>query len=451
MPLTLEHLRSKAIYKEFLGPLAFRIDFAWEVYCDDACEETLRKTALNFLIYAFDIPAARNASDLNQQLIELMKERMFYKDKNPEYIPGKAPTFSHFNPKTDVPTQTSFHGNSDNPIINEAIFKRELLDVDNRSKALDKNPGRNTFFLNPEQRAKHRVNIYNGSFQQHGKLFSTDNMISHDRKGYASFTINTNGEISVFNHHRLADRYAHSSMNAGAPVFSAGEIKIEKGCLKAINTHSGHYKPRLFHIYRTLQYFKEKGLDISETIVISKYPPEKAGIGATSKKVYDKASNEDRFETPASQFFTGMDRLMYESLKSIQKNIQEYSELNMLTIFFSLKDSFLKVFSSNPNLPNLSEKRKERINAFYEDVKDFRQRIKGVPYSLEKLVELEKIIEKHEAANNLLSKQYGKPLSDKSLHNTFTKMKEEIETLKKEIPEDKTWSQEEINGLKKFF
>lgn len=110
-------------------------------------------------------------------------------------------------------------------------------------------------------------------FHRH-HLFSTKNMIAHGKKGYAAFTLNINGELSVFNHKCTKDGIAHSSMNAGAPVISAGELMIHNGRLISINTFSGHYEPSLYSQLRILDHFSRRGIDLSATTILTQQNPE---------------------------------------------------------------------------------------------------------------------------------------------------------------------------------
>lgn len=229
MPLLKQDLTDGGIYIEARGTLASRIDFAWEIYQDDANADIEKREALKFLIYAFDISDIIN---VNAQLIQLMAERKQYKITNPEFIPEKSPSRIPFDPKTVIPKATRRHGETDSPEIKAAIQAKELLDVINDGK--DSDWERNTTFLTTEERAARRVNISGGSFKKDGIPFDTSGMHSHGKMGFAAYTLNVNGELSVFTHNQRRDGFAHSSMNAGRPVVAAGEIIIENGVLKLL-------------------------------------------------------------------------------------------------------------------------------------------------------------------------------------------------------------------------
>lgn len=120
MPIAIQDVENRLIYQESSGTLAERVDFAWSVYSSnglaDLNKEQLKKDALMFLTYAFDI---RDPQDVNGQLITLMAERDKYKADNPEYIPGKSSTRIPFNPATVIPTASSFD-------LKPTLTKKEL-------------------------------------------------------------------------------------------------------------------------------------------------------------------------------------------------------------------------------------------------------------------------------------------------------------------------------------
>jgi len=142
--------------------------------------------------------------------------------------------------------------------------------VREQAKLKDKSEG--TVFLTPEQRDEHRVIIRQGKFYEREfnneyTLCDTTERISHEKTSYAAYTINLKGEISLFDHFEIADQYAHSSMNAQAPLFAAGEIQIHNGELKALTVYSQHYKPTLNTLYEVLSYFIEHGIDIANVLL----------------------------------------------------------------------------------------------------------------------------------------------------------------------------------------
>ncbi|HVY53871.1 MAG TPA: hypothetical protein VHA13_05070, partial [Gammaproteobacteria bacterium] len=129
-----------------------------------------------------------------------------------------------------------------------------------------------TIFLNPAQRDAFRVIIKNGSFYTRSLdnnfiYHDTQNNFSHFGKGFAAFTLNMHGELSVFNHTGGDLSFYHSSLNAQSAVFFAGEIKITNGKIIEITSHSGHYQPNKESMLQLLHYLKRKNVDLSETII----------------------------------------------------------------------------------------------------------------------------------------------------------------------------------------
>lgn len=145
----------------------------------------------------------------------------------------------------------------------------------------------------PEDRAEYRVNIYRGKVVKEGNVFSTTKMPSHDKKGFAAYTLNTNGELSTFTHNRMCDQVAHSTMNAGVPVVAAGEIQIENGVLKKISTHSGHYRPTLFNVYRLLEHLSNRGMYISQAKIVTFDNPSQTLPNVQSERVYYDAYEDN--------------------------------------------------------------------------------------------------------------------------------------------------------------
>lgn len=431
MPLTKTDLTNNEIYLEERGTLASRIDFAWEAYNNELYTEGERKAALKFLIYALDIGETEN---LNGQLIQLMAEREKYQFTNPEYIPGKSPSRIPFDPRTVIPKKTRSY-KSPNPDIQHsseintlrtAIHKDELLDVNTDSKAKD--VSHSTIFLTPEERAKYRVNISGGLFQKNGKPFDTSNMQSHGKKGFAAYTMNSNGEISVFTHVGMRDKIAHSSMNAGAPVVAAGELKIEKGVIKAITTHSGHYQPGLFTVARALEHLSVNGVDISQAKVITTISPSVYFNSIKSKKVFYPAYNDYMYEAPASQIYKQMDKLIDESVNSINAQMKSYQKGGLRTSLFSLKDRV----TGSTLTQDRAKLAAELATELDGEITRFKQEIKGLaPEFLPgKIDELGALITSYQKRNEELSTTVNKNESSGRLASTMKSFKNKLGELK---------------------
>ncbi|HHF0525828.1 TPA: hypothetical protein ACTUT5_002891 [Legionella anisa] len=385
----------KDIYLEAKGPLAQRIDFAWEVYSDEKSNEQNKKHALKFLIYAFDLT---ETEDINKHLISLMEDRNKYKDQNPHYIPGKAPkSLSQLlEPGQRNLEDAEKQDAAMRKALKEARAKKEILSINKESQEADRE--QHIRYLSPEERTQHRIVIRDKRFLQNAEPVNTSRMISHGKRGYAAFTLNANGELYLFEHNEGADHIAHSSMTAGSPVIAAGEIKIENGVLKAITTHSGHYRPSLFNIHRALEYFSHNNVDISQAVVVTFTNPSLKGIESKPVTMW-MPGPVTRFETPADKVYKSIDTILDENIQSINKDITRYRS-SIVTSIYKIKD---KAFGST-----LTEDRAKVASDFVTKLTEFKQKLNTDLTSAElndTIKSLNKLITDHEERNRALAKE----------------------------------------------
>ncbi len=318
LPLTIDDIQNGNIYLEARETLSNRIDFAWSVYRNVSSSQTIKNQAYDFLLKAFNIFHVKDhVKDAHSVLEYLMKKKNKYRSTNPEYLPHALSYPQLFNPGYIVPTQTQFHGVSPVVEIEKAIQQSELLDVSDKTKQCE--IAEKTIFFDKQARSKYRVHINDGRFMKDGKLFDTSGMSSHGMKDYAAFTLNTNGELSVFNHLFGEDNIVHSSINAGAPVICAGELKIKKGLLEAVNTHSGHYCPTVFNIYRLLQFFSNNDISLSLVMIYTydKLSENIPGLTSTLCQFDCEGYNLKYYQTPAHQIYTSLQTGMHHHLNNI--------------------------------------------------------------------------------------------------------------------------------------
>ena len=347
-PAELVELRKK-LYSQLR--LSESIDLAWSMYIDSHLIKAKREVALQFLIYAFDLKSMR---DLNKQLLTLMHDREMRKGTNDEYIPGLSPKFLKLDPSELSPKKILSHELPD-PKLGKLLIDKEMLDVNKDDKRDDVRIHIKSFFS--VERAKYRVHIHRGKFHQNGELFSTTGSVTHGKgimyqkddhftkrayvahgkTNYAAFTLNANGELSVFNHYGLADQVAHSTMNAGSPVVGAGELIIENGELVAINTYSGHYEPSLFNIYRTLEYFSDKGVNITKTKVYLFEQPRSRGLLFDASLVVINASTS-MYKLPAHHLLKEVKNELQLALAHIESDTVKYQTSVLKNGIYALKD-----------------------------------------------------------------------------------------------------------------
>ncbi|MBI2786269.1 MAG: hypothetical protein HYX60_08210 [Legionella longbeachae] len=263
--------------------------------------------------------------------------------------------------------------------IKNIVEKQHLLEVNEKSRFEDKIL--NVVYFTDKDRAKFQIITHDGLFKQNAKNFSTTNMCSHFKKNFASFTLNKQGELSLFSHlsgekDKQDKVISHSSMNAGKKVIFTGEIQIENGVLLAITTYSGHYRPSLYNIYRLLEHFVNLGIDISKTKILTSHP-----INQGSKNIVwveEKLTHANcllhlnlNYETPAiSILLNNITNLIknhiYHTTKSLSielKNLKShffYEDLNMLLQFLNFNYQ-----KNNGDIPTLNQVHK-RLNNFFE-------------------------------------------------------------------------------------
>ncbi len=263
-----------------------RLDGAYEIYQSaklllsdpkvrDKAEEMM--VGSKMLEGSMDIIATSLNTKSKDVAIALMEERIQNRGLNPEYIPGSARPAQQT--KIANPHEAKSRGQYHlRDLADKALrLKREqLLAVNQESRDLDKGiahgrPGaiKETKMFTSEQRNAYRIYIKDGKFVRFNNWGAhvpcdTGGMHSHNKNGYAAYVFNVNGEISIFNHAKMRDQIAHSSMNAGASVLAAGEIKIKNGQLTDLTGHSGHYRPTPKQICAALKEFQRQGIDISQ-------------------------------------------------------------------------------------------------------------------------------------------------------------------------------------------
>lgn len=417
--------------------LAESLDEAWAVYTNPSQTEAERSKAQQFLIHVLDI---RFVIDINATIIAAMADRNQHKELNPEYIPGQAPKHLGLTVPERVLQRTTTTKTSESEKINELFKQKELLDVNQNDKTNDQ---RGKSFFNARQRAGYRAHIYHGSFYSQGKLIDTTSMISHRKNTFAAFTINANGELSIFNHDE--ERIVHSSMNAGSPVVSAGEIMIKKGKLCSITTYSGHYNPNLFNIFRALEMFVSKGVDISEAEVITEYRP--SGLGLDENQIrerffskHDGSEPEERPDDfylrydyskhhsfPASHFLKSVSEHLVAAQELIVTDIRNYQADSTKNLLFRIKDT-LTFSSLTKNRAILAEEIvslvKGKLSDFTGSITDYRSLIEDCIKDLNGL----------KTRNNELSASNGKEENSGRLNQGIDKFIKELQDISDIMP-----------------
>jgi hypothetical protein len=209
-------------------------------------------------------------TDDEKRLLRLMNLRMAKRELDPEYIPGKSPKKQVRLPDPLQANKKAKYHWRHLAKLALASVRGKVLTVSERAK--NKDADENTRFLSSKERDAHRVIIRQGKFYERDLSneyteCDTRYRVSHGKEGYMAITINMKGELSLFDHFEILDGFAHSSMNAQAPLFFAGEIQILNGEFRALTVYSMHYKPSLSNVYDVLEHFHVHGVDLSHAVV----------------------------------------------------------------------------------------------------------------------------------------------------------------------------------------
>ena len=134
--------------------------------------------------------------------------------------------------------------------------------------------------------------IAQGATQVHingGRLFSdaafttpldTEKMVTHfSGPGHGIFVMSATGNIHVISH--VIGHRHHSSLLAGQPVASAGEIKVMNGYVQWLSNKSGHYRPNPDHLMQVLHQLQKNGvtMDFGLTVFKASGPARYAKVG----------------------------------------------------------------------------------------------------------------------------------------------------------------------------
>ncbi|TWT58100.1 hypothetical protein KOR42_14710 [Thalassoglobus neptunius] len=90
-----------------------------------------------------------------------------------------------------------------------------------------------------------------------------------------AYAIDNYGNLFSVDHTRFdatldptAQRFNHSSFNAGKDVICAGVMIVDNGRLKYIDNNSGHYKPDKIQVINALRFLRECGVDLFASVKV---------------------------------------------------------------------------------------------------------------------------------------------------------------------------------------
>ena len=202
-------------------------------------------------------------------------------------------------------------------------------------------------------------------------------------------------------------------MNAGKQVFCAGELQIDnQGKLLMITTHSGHYRPSNYSLYKFLQHLESQGVDISEVKIRGIVPPPK---GITRRK--DKNSFLTMYEYNACDLFDYVKRSLIHNVNSIN----DYASSGIISALY-------KKFG-NKELTTAREKMADDLATELNDLFSNSSYMSNFTELRIFTKELESVISKYQIFNNDLSQEHGKSKDSGRFSKTMQKMRDELKSI----------------------
>ncbi|MEW4488916.1 hypothetical protein AB1L42_12590 [Thalassoglobus sp. JC818] len=125
------------------------------------------------------------------------------------------------------------------------------------------------YFMKKQERLTKLIVIEDGT------LYSSPTK-KYDTGGHPfAYAIDQYGNLFSVDHNRFdatldptAQRFNHSSFNAGKDVICAGVLIVNQGRLKYIDNNSGHYKPDKIQILNALRFLRECGVDLFASVKV---------------------------------------------------------------------------------------------------------------------------------------------------------------------------------------
>ncbi|KAM0950023.1 putative IQ domain-containing protein IQM [Dioscorea sansibarensis] len=119
-------------------------------------------------------------------------------------------------------------------------------------------------YLGPNEREKYEVILENGKFLYKISRQFLDTSESPNSTKWI-FVLSTAKALYVGQ--KKKGLFQHSSFLAGGATSSAGRLVVEKGILKAVWPHSGHYRPTEKNFQKFMSFLKENNVDLTDVKV----------------------------------------------------------------------------------------------------------------------------------------------------------------------------------------
>ncbi|XP_051131337.1 IQ domain-containing protein IQM2-like [Andrographis paniculata] len=175
-------------------------------------------------------------------------------------------------------------------------------------------------YLGPMERKAYEVGLEDGKlfYKETGELLDT----ASDQKGSKwIFVLSTSRTLYVGKKKR--GLFQHSSFLSGGATLAAGRIVAEKGVLKAVWPHSGHYRPTPENFQDFISFLRENNVDLTDVKLDSIDDEDDKSFG---KHIRNNSSEDDLLVTDH------LDHEETDTINSTSKRVDSWEEENNTTV-----------------------------------------------------------------------------------------------------------------------
>ncbi|XP_010257609.1 PREDICTED: IQ domain-containing protein IQM2-like [Nelumbo nucifera] len=269
-------------------------------------------------------------------------------------------------------------------------------------------------YLGPAERQAYEVVVEDGKFiyKQTGKLVDTS---QGPKDAKWIFVLSTSKTLYVGQ--KKKGVFQHSSFLAGGATSAAGRLDVEKGILKAVWPHSGHYRPTEENFQEFMTYLEEHNVDLTD---VQKSPTdEEEGPFKKQKSLRGNRSEQHLVQkvTDVEKEGVNTNNLTGETTASVKQDTNEMAEPEESARNHLLKRRLTNLLIPKRNdLFDPSEKQGLSIGIMGSE-QDFvvpkRNLLEDEEENKDQVVPKESILERINSKKGMKSYQLGKQLSSK--------------------------------------
>ncbi|XP_068641938.1 IQ domain-containing protein IQM2-like [Aristolochia californica] len=150
-------------------------------------------------------------------------------------------------------------------------------------------------YLGPKEREEYEVIVAEGKLVYKQSRHVVDTM-EGPRDTKWIFVLSTSKSLYVGQ--KTKGTFQHSSFLAGGATSAAGRLEVEKGVLKSVWPHSGHYRPTEENFQEFISFLREKKVDLTD---VKDSPPDEEESSWSEQGSSHMGLRRDSMETGLSQ------------------------------------------------------------------------------------------------------------------------------------------------------